>query len=414
MTTEATPSLKISAYLVIVHGIMTIFLTIFTSPNLAYMVGMLFGKIFWISIVVWALLKTVKTGWWVAMVYITVTILIAGVYQWFQYADEAGANAANIPAANPIVAVLVNGPLFIAFAYLLQPSSRAAFNKIHKITDDLNISEKNIKNIGSTYFSVSPLKFAIMNICTIGLYVLYWFYKNWHHIKQKNNSNIMPFWRAFFSPLWAYSCFKQIFEEPTLNQSHNAGVLALAYFFSCASARLPEPYWLLSLFTFIFIYPANDAVTKLNQMHIHNFEQNSKITGWNWLAVVTGVIILVVNALYMFGVTIDNTNNKKYLAASSYIDTQTQYMDYEKYYEAAIHGDAHSQHMIGIMYRDGKGVQKDISKAYAWLGYAAANGVEIARNERAVIESTLNPEELEEALNFARELREVINEDKTQ
>lgn len=47
-------------------------------------------------------------------------------------------------------------------------------------------------------FPVSPLKLVVMSTVTLGIYEIYWFYKNWKLVKQQTDRDIMPFWRAFF------------------------------------------------------------------------------------------------------------------------------------------------------------------------------------------------------------------------
>ena len=54
------------------------------------------------------------------------------------------------------------------------------------------------------FLAVSPVKFVAMSLCTFSLYEMYWSYKNWRIIKDRDGSKIMPFWRAFFYPLWHY------------------------------------------------------------------------------------------------------------------------------------------------------------------------------------------------------------------
>lgn len=142
------------------------------------------------------------------------------------------------------------------------------------------------------YFSVAIPKFILMSVCTMGLYELYWFYKNWGHIKNKNNLEIMPFWRAFFAPLWAYSSFNHIRDElgeQEISLHLYAGFLAILYFILQSLWRLPDPYWLISFLSVFLMLPANAATTKINERVLDNFQQNSKIQGWNWLAVLLGV-----------------------------------------------------------------------------------------------------------------------------
>ena len=48
------------------------------------------------------------------------------------------------------------------------------------------------------FFTASVLKLIVMSVCTMGIYQLYWFYKNWKLIKDRTGQKIRPFWRAFF------------------------------------------------------------------------------------------------------------------------------------------------------------------------------------------------------------------------
>ena len=82
------------------------------------------------------------------------------------------------------------------------------------------------------FFTTSTLKLTLMSICTLSIYQLYWFYKNWALIKERTGQNIMPFWRASFAPFWAYSCFKHIkisAEDNNIQESLSIGLLAVVY-----------------------------------------------------------------------------------------------------------------------------------------------------------------------------------------
>jgi hypothetical protein len=174
--------------------------------------------------------------------------------------------------------------------------------KIWRFTMD-DMPEKSVADEASTYFSVAPIKFVIMSFGTFGIYDLYWFYKNWCHIKQKNNLNIMPFWRAFFAPLWSYSAFTHIQNEinkKELSIKLNTVLFAILYFIIQATWKLPEPYMLISVFSFLLIVPANNATTLINKKIDSGFIQNSKIESWNWLAVVVGLPLMVLGVIGTF------------------------------------------------------------------------------------------------------------------
>jgi hypothetical protein len=155
----------------------------------------------------------------------------------------------------------------------------------------------------SQYFSVSTPKFILMSICTGGLYEVYWFYKNWVHVKQLENSTIWPFWRAVFARFNAYFLFKRIrqqLKDLEIPTTLLAGPLAVLYFLLYGTWRLPDPYWLVACLTFAPLLVANDAMTEINKKSIENFQQNSRIGGWNWLAVALGVFLVVGIVLYFF------------------------------------------------------------------------------------------------------------------
>ena len=146
------------------------------------------------------------------------------------------------------------------------------------------------------FFTSSVLKLVLMSVCTFGIYDLYWFYKNWVLIKERTNQDLMPFWRAFFAPLWAYGCFKHIksiAEERKISISLPIGFLAIAYFVLQALWKLPDPYWLLSTFSFIPIIPVNAMALAINQNVGARNSENSVFSTWNWVGLVGGGLLFV-------------------------------------------------------------------------------------------------------------------------
>ena len=110
----------------------------------------------------------------------------------------------------------------------------------------------------------------------------------------------MPFWRAFFAPLWSYSAFTHIQNEinkQELQIKLNTVLFAILYLIIQATWKLPEPYMLISVFSFLLIVPANNATTLINKKIDSGFIQNSKIESWNWLAVVIGLPLMVLGVI---------------------------------------------------------------------------------------------------------------------
>jgi len=155
------------------------------------------------------------------------------------------------------------------------------------------------------FFTTSTLKLTVMAICSLGIYQLYWFYKNWILIKERTGQNIMPFWRAIFSVFWAYSCFKHIKSSAKENQlevpeaSFPIGMLAGAYFILQVGPS-SDSYWLLSLFSFVLLIPANSVALRVNKHLDPDFANNERLSGLNWAGLVIGGLLLVLLLLGTF------------------------------------------------------------------------------------------------------------------
>ena len=70
---------------------------------------------------------------------------------------------------------------------------------------------------------------------------------------------------------------------------------------------------------------------------------------------------------------------------------------------AAEYGIADAQNNVGSMYAHGLGVGQDLVKARMWFDIAAANGEKSAIDNRTIIATHMNPDEIAEAGKLARE-----------
>jgi hypothetical protein len=114
-------------------------------------------------------------------------------------------------------------------------------------------------------FLTPAAKFVAMSLCTFGLYEIYWSYKNWQFVRDRDGSEILPFWRAAFYPLWHYSLLGKLCSElqsKTLSSRLYKAFLAISLIGLNALWRLPDPYWLLSFLTFLPFLPALSAGNK--------------------------------------------------------------------------------------------------------------------------------------------------------
>lgn len=164
---------------------------------------------------------------------------------------------------------------------------------------------QDIESRHAQYYQVSAFKFSLMMTCTLGLYGIYWSYRNWRHIKERDNSNISPLWRGIFVPLWYYSLLTDIAdhgESKYLAGGFIRGLLAAAYLLLNAVGSLPDPYWTMAFLSFIPILPAVQAIAKINASG-HAHKKRHPHNAWNFSAYLLGgpsVVFIILSAINYF------------------------------------------------------------------------------------------------------------------
>lgn len=177
-------------------------------------------------------------------------------------------------------------------------------NKIREIHPASGLIKPEILLSSNKYFPVSRMKLAIMSVCTLGLYEIYWFYKNWCLVKERDDIVIHPLLRAIFPVIFCYSLFSRIQEtgEGQDQVSLATGFLATGWIVTRLLANLPDPYWMLTLLTFVFLLPVQNMVNRINRYCDPTHDQNKHFSGWNIATVLTGgfvVVYLVIELVFL-------------------------------------------------------------------------------------------------------------------
>ena len=139
------------------------------------------------------------------------------------------------------------------------------------------------------FFPVGTTKLVAMSLCTLSLYQLYWFYKNFRAMKD-HGQDLWPIPRTIFCALMAYTLFRAVRERGT---DFAAGALAVAFFIISTLWRLPDPWWLLSMLSFLPILPVRKQIDAINEKAAPDADRNTRIRGWNYLAIVLGGLMLL-------------------------------------------------------------------------------------------------------------------------
>lgn len=141
------------------------------------------------------------------------------------------------------------------------------------------------------FFAVSVLKLGVMSVCTFNLYQVYWFYKNWQRIAERERAMVWPLARAMFAVIYCYPFFARVRDQEAfseLDSQLSPLPLAIGFIATSVTWRLPDPWDWITLSSFLFLLPVQSHVNRLNALASPSHDRNSRFSGWNWAAVVLG------------------------------------------------------------------------------------------------------------------------------
>jgi len=153
------------------------------------------------------------------------------------------------------------------------------------------------------YFSVSPLKLIIMYICTLGIYKIYWFYRQWSCVKRHERSEIAPIWRAVFSLIFAYSLFERIRASGrrcNTESSFVSGLLVFGLWILAICARLPAPFWIVTFFSVVLLVPVQFVIDDINDVVNPQHDPNQTFTKSDIVVMVIGGSLLLLAVIGAF------------------------------------------------------------------------------------------------------------------
>ncbi len=174
----------------------------------------------------------------------------------------------------------------------------------------------------SSYYVVSPLKFVLLSILTFTLYFVYWFYRNWRQVQERDNSAIWPAPRGFFFIFFTHSLFGDINDR--LKQTGSdfkwrpmalATVFVLVTFLGnlidhlipmddYSLFALTVPFMAIFLGTFLLLPAQKAANAASNDI---GGTSNARFTAANWVWMLLGGAIWALNLLGIVAILSDPT-----------------------------------------------------------------------------------------------------------
>jgi hypothetical protein len=153
------------------------------------------------------------------------------------------------------------------------------------------------------FLSISAGRLILMSIATFGIYRMYWMYRNWRYLKDRQVLECRPFWRALFGVFFVFSLFKLIraARVPGAREvaSFSAGGLATGFIVLCVLERVMSRSdnsgvtvlaTLLSFASVLFIVPVQNYVNRLHDEMSPKPEPYPFSTG-HIVCVVLGVLV---------------------------------------------------------------------------------------------------------------------------
>lgn len=160
------------------------------------------------------------------------------------------------------------------------------------------------------FSNVQPVwHFVLLSIATLGIYEIYWFYRNWKQLKFHKNLDISPGWRTvgLFVPIYgivlAYRQLKDIRDfsrEAGIVKTYSPGWILFGWLILTALWKLPDPFWFLS---FLSVWPLTVVQCILNSYWAKEqsgYPEKTKFSGGQIALLVIGGIILILAVIGTF------------------------------------------------------------------------------------------------------------------
>ena len=160
----------------------------------------------------------------------------------------------------------------------------------------------NYENAGQQIEIVNSTKFILLSFLTLGLYPVWWMYKSWKFLKEKDNLDVWPVARAFFAIFFIFSLLDRILKfakSKGYEKTYSGGTLSALFVIMSFTSRLPDPLGLISILAFFTLV---QPVKALNYGILHSEEYNAfEKSSYNTRQIVLIVVGILIWGLILIG-----------------------------------------------------------------------------------------------------------------
>jgi len=178
------------------------------------------------------------------------------------------------------------------------------------------------------YFAVPTWRLILFSILSLGLYEIYWFYKNWEVFKEKANPAISPFWRSVMPQFFCHGLFAQILYSARLRgykTNYYPWLLYFIYVFTIIIGRAENPdpsvsliFLVIALLSFIPLLVVQQAIIYNNQSL--GLEKTKKINASEIIITLVGLALLVFSFINGLSQGMGKINNSSDVSTNNVVN----------------------------------------------------------------------------------------------
>lgn len=153
------------------------------------------------------------------------------------------------------------------------------------------------------FYVVSRSKLVVMTLSTLGVYLVYWAYRNWHLYKVSTQARVLPLVRGFFLALFIPSLFVTIERRmKAFGVSYCWRPRLLATIFLLGGCITVGRIWIPGIYLNLGMLATGLGIQLacvIRVQHAINFfekdpegQQNTALSGLNWLWVALGASVI--------------------------------------------------------------------------------------------------------------------------
>ncbi|MFQ5754314.1 MAG: hypothetical protein ACE5HI_20200 [bacterium] len=203
-----------------------------------------------------------------------------------------------------------------AISYAQEELSRRG--GLDAVSTRISISRQHEEDKRREEYGTKPLflhipigRLIFMSIMSFGLYEMYWIYRNWKYIKERDDLDIRPFARGWFGIFWCHSLLRRIHEDKEAravqSPSFSPGGLATGWvvllIVSIAIARAPIAASIISAFvpSFLCLVPVQNYINSVSEKR----NPGKPYYGWSSGHIVCLVWGVIIWALSLIGLGVE-------------------------------------------------------------------------------------------------------------